>query len=680
IDSSTVQSTGGKLDLEADSKAGIIAVTVGVAGSGAVAVNATGFGNVIANTIDASIRDGSRVTTSSLVKQNATDQSDIRSLGISVAGTGAVAAGALIGANVISNTVSAEISGSTVMSGSTLDLSAQEESTILGFTTGVAASGAGAGLLSLTANVITNTTEAGIVDETIGQTDTHSTVQAAGSVTISAQDTSSIDAIAIGVSGTGGGAIGLAVAGNVIANKIQTFITGSTLSSTNSTISMSSVSSAVIRSLAIGVSGSGLFAVQLTVMGNSITDTVTSLISSSTVTAAGDITVTAQDIAPSVIPGLAVSLNSLQTSQPSSSQQESVSGALGSLFDPTANILALMVSVAGTGGVAVNGAFSGNDISNTIEADVINASSVISRSGELDLEAQSSAGIIAATIGVAGSGGVAVNATGFGNVIANTIDASVKDGSRVITGGLVNQSATDQSEIRSLGISVAGTGGVAVGALIGANVITNTVSAEISGSTVTSGSTLDLSAQEEATILGLTMGVAGSGAGAGLLSLSANVIADTVKAGIMDETIAHSDTGSAVKTAGAVTISAEDSSTIDAIAFGVSGSGGAAIGAALSANVITNKIETFITGSTLGTGSSPVSSLSMTAESSAVIRSVTLGVSGSGGFALQVTGVGNIIADTITSIISNSTVNAKNAITVTATDSNPGTPNELETS
>ena len=135
------------------------------AGSGAVAVNATGFGNVITNTVNAVIEGGSTVTADDLVDLTAMDQSMIRSLGISVAGTGGVAVGALIGANVITNAVAAEISGSTVNAGSTLNLAAQSDADILGFTAGVAASGAGSGVLSLSANVITNTTNAAIVND-----------------------------------------------------------------------------------------------------------------------------------------------------------------------------------------------------------------------------------------------------------------------------------------------------------------------------------------------------------------------------------------------------------------------------------------------------------------------------------------------------------------------------------
>ena len=651
INSDVTTTGGGKVDLEADSTAGILAATVGVAGSGAVAVNATGFGNVITNTVEASVKEGSNVQAAGLVEQTATDSSSIRSLGISVAGTGAVAVGALIGANVITNTIAAEISGSTVNSGSTLNLAAESSSSILGFTTGVAGSGAGATILSLSANTITNTIKAGAVNES----STLSDVDATGAVTISAKDSSTIDALAIGVSGTGGGAAGVALGANVITNTVAAEVAGTSLA-TSSSLTMTSEESDIVRALAIGVSASGGFAVQVTALGNVIADTVTSTVSNSTVTAAGDIGLTAKDIAPTVIPTWLVP----------SGTQSSISDALsGSPIDPTANILAINISVAGTGGVAVNGAFTGNDIGNTVKADILNHSTVHSNTGHVDLEAKSKAGILAATVGVAGSGIAAVNATGFGNSIHNTIDASAYGSSVVWAGGYVEMTATDQSTIRSLGVSVAGTGGIAAGMLLGANVITNSITDVISGSTVTAGSTLNLAAESKANILGFTAGVAGSGAGAGIISMSANVITDTIQAGITKEgtTAAHATA------AGAVTISAKDSSTIDALSFGVAGSGGDAIGAALGANVITNSIKTFVTGSTL---TSTGSSVDLSASSASVIRSITIGVAGSGGYAVQVTAVGNAIVNTITSLISGgSTVTAHGDVTAAAYDVKP---------
>jgi hypothetical protein len=82
--------------LNARSKAGIAALTVGVAGSGAVAVNATGFGNVITNSVTSTIKGASHVHAGGLADLTATDTSLVRSLAVSIAGS-AVGVGALIG-------------------------------------------------------------------------------------------------------------------------------------------------------------------------------------------------------------------------------------------------------------------------------------------------------------------------------------------------------------------------------------------------------------------------------------------------------------------------------------------------------------------------------------------------------------------------------------------------------
>ena len=140
---------------------------------------------------------------------------------------------------------------------------------------------------------------------------------------------------------------------------------------------------------------------------------------------------------------------------------------------------------------------------------------------------------MAATAGVAGSGAVAVNATGFGNVITETVAATISGNSTVTsTSGSTGLTARNESHITSLAISVAGST-VAIGGLIGANVITNTVEAEISGSSVAADTSLTLDAESTASILGLTLSLAG-GIGAVGITLSANVISDTTEALIVD--------------------------------------------------------------------------------------------------------------------------------------------------
>ena len=444
---------------------------------------------------------------------------------------------------------------------------------------------------------------------------------------------------------------------NVINNEILSAISGTSTLDTASSLTLTADSSEIIRALSLGIAGSGTVAVQVTAMGNVISNKVLATISGpgTNVHAAGDVILKAQDVAPGILTGWNLGNNAQNKADVNASLSDP-------LFDPTANIMAVNISVAASGTVAVNAAFTGNVIANTIKADILDHATVHSTGGKVDLEAVSKAGIIGITVGVAGSGTVAVNATGFGNVITNTVDASILGGSTVTAAGLIHQTAIDRSTIRSLGISVAGSGAVSVGALIGANVITNSITALVSGSTVSSGSTLNLSAESGASVISFSTGVAGSGAVSVLVSLSGNVITNTMKAAVVNDG-AVSD----VHSGGAVSISAKDTSTIDAIAIGVSGTGGVAVGVALAANVISNSVEATITGSTLDTGAA----LAIIAQESAIIRTLAIGVSGSGGVAVQVTAMGNSITNKSLATISNSTVTAAGDISLSAKDVAP---------
>ena len=85
----------------------------------------------------------------------------------------------------------------------------------------------------------------------------------------------------------------------------------------------------------------------------------------------------------------------------------------------------LNVSVAGTGGVAVNGVITGNVMVNHTSTKI--SGSTVTTTGDVALESVNDSGIAAMTVGVAGSGAMAVNATGFGNVMVASVTALVED-------------------------------------------------------------------------------------------------------------------------------------------------------------------------------------------------------------------------------------------------------------
>ena len=196
-------------------------------------------------------------------------------------------------------------------------------------------------------------------------------------------------------------------------------------------------------------------------MGNVVANTASAVIASgAVVTSAGNIELLASDTNPNLLDSSG-GLDALTGYILGDEQKGALDDALtGSPIDPNVNILSLMVSVSGSGGVAVNGAFTGNVISNTVTTS-INNSTVTSTGGDIHLISDSRAGILALTVGVAGSGGGAIDISGFGNVIENDVVSAITSGSSVTTDtGSITLDADDVSLIRSAGISVAGSGAI----------------------------------------------------------------------------------------------------------------------------------------------------------------------------------------------------------------------------
>jgi hypothetical protein len=640
VDGSTVLAginpvNGGVLDSASDvivagvSDAGIIAFSVGVGASGNTSVQASGFGNVITNRTSALI-DDSTVTSGGFMSLDASDQSQIRSLSLSVAASGSVAVGVLVGANVIVNDVSAVISGSTVTSRGALNVAAENDSDILAFTGGVAAAGSTAVMVSRSGDVVTNRTTAAIRES--------STVIANGDITLEAGDVSIIDALAFGVTGSGSVAVGVAAAANVIANDITAAVNDSRVTG-HAGLNLDARSSAGVHALAIGVAGSGTVAVQVTALGNAVSNRTRASISRSMVTARDNIVLAARDEDPGLVPDWLV---------PAEKLNDFNRAIAGTPIDLTANIIALNVSVAGSGVVAVNAVLTGNTVANSVTAE-ISDSTVTSTAGDITLDTDMSSGIVSVSVGVAGSGTVSVDASGFGNVIASTAEALISEGSAVTAEGEVRLDAETSSLIRAAAVSVAGSGVVSVGVLIGANVVTSTTVSDIVSSTVNAGSLVQ-EAHNTADIMGLTCGVAGSGAAAVVVSLSANVITNTTRASIRGTEAKRSR----IESAGDISLDACDSSEINTLAIGVSGTGGGAVGVGIAAAVIANSTVTEVSDTTLITGTT----LAMDALSSSVIRSLGIGVSGSGLFAVQISAMGNVVDTTTRSEILRSEVDA----------------------
>jgi hypothetical protein len=692
VDGATVRSTG--LDVEADSAARVTVLALGAGGALSIADSSSkalvgagaGSSNTIQDTVEASLRGGSTVTTSSgAVTLGAQDASQITADagGFALTAAGgkgggtALSVGASVAVNSITNSVQALIDPATVSGGGGVDLSALETATIQALTiAGSAAVAAGqggtktfAGAGAGSGNTINDTTSALVTSgSSVGS-------GAGQAVQLTAADESTITANAGGVSlsasvGSGkgiSGAVGASAAVNTINNAVTAAVDGSTVRS-GGAVDLEAAEAAQISVLALGAAGSlsgGVGSIGVDGAGsasvNNITDATEASIRDNSTVASGA--------------GYGVTVHAADDSAIAA---ESGSGAL---------------TVAGS---IINSAISAdlgfslaiNTVANTVTAAV--ADSSVASGGGLDLgatadeqiESVTAAAAVAASVGsakalsFAGAGAVSVN------VVGNTVTAHLSGGSHVASAGnhAVDLTAADDSSINAnagaLAFSAAAgeSGGTAaIGAAAAANFISNTVSAFVDNSTVTAGGDVALSATAAATVVVVTVGVSGAMTASGAGSASTNTTRNKVMAGVTGR--------SSVTAGGQVKVKAEDDSSITAAAgagaLSIVGGSGTKVGVGLSFSIAVNDILDSATAVIDSSTVSGASGVSLDATTAASIDAVTVAGSLAGAFGaganLAFVGVGagsiNTIADTTEARITGGGVTATTgAVQVHAAD------------
>ncbi|MDB5856869.1 MAG: Hemolysin-type calcium-binding region, partial [Ramlibacter sp.] len=752
IDGSTV-SAAGDVTLSAKSTATIDALAFGVAGSyasgtGAGLVGAfAGAGSGASNTIDVRIAafiagsGGTRSVEGATgeVTLTATDNSSITADagGYALSYAGATGAGTTVAGAVGASSAYNDIgkgSGqwakayidNSVVKGATkvaltavstahIDALAMGGSLAIGRSTGSSLSGAVAGAGAGTINDLRMTVSAMISGG--------STVQATGTggdITLSATDTSHIKAdaggVAIGYTGSAGGAgsgalsIGAAQASNTINNDITAAISGSTASAQRN-VSLTAASTTFIDALAFGTAAAvangagsvltGAFSGAGAGAGNKIDTRVSAYIDG---TPTGGVAAIAGSVTLSATDGATI----------------------------TADAGGFAVSAAiskGTGttiGAAIGAGQSDNDIGKNgghwAKAYINNAT--VTGAAGVSLTGTTTATITAlamgGALGVGGSSGTGLTGAlagagaGTTNDIRLSVEAIIKGASTVTTtatGADVTLTATDDSTITAdaggvaLSVAIAKGGGssgaASIGAAVATNTIDNDITAAIDGSGVTAADSVSLTASTLADIDALAFGAAGAvsgtsgtgltGAFAGAGAGTSNKLDARVSAYIKDASNS-AGTRKVQATAGTVTLSATDDSTVIAdaggFAVGIAATTGSAangsgtIGASQADNDIGKGAgswaKAYIEASTVS-GSTGVS---LTAKSTADIEALAMGGAGSGaggagsGLSGTLAGAGagttNDIQVTIEAVIkggSTVTVNGTNGdITLSATD------------
>jgi hypothetical protein len=346
----------------------------------------------------------------------------------------------------------------------------------------------------------------------------------------------------------------------------------------------------------------------------------------------------------------------------------------GSALNVNAKDESKVIAIAGSFGLGGKAGFGAaiafNKVDNSVTG-TINRSGFNTRLTNINLTASNNSEIRS----YVGSLGVSTEQQGLGaagtiavNLITGKTDAAFLDSKANGFQGLpqITINATDTALIQSVAGAVGASAANGLGAAVAYNSSDRTTTARVEGSqTQLDVNTLSINAKAKGTIESLSVGV-GGGKEAGLAgSASINFIKNGVDAHIKDAS-ASTNNPSPIS-AIALTLTAEDESSIKSLAGGIAGAQTAAIGAAVAVNEIGDKnkgVQAYIDNSVIKTEAS-----STTAKFIGNIQTLAIGGSGSGNFALG----GGVAINTINnpvlaSVRNKSQVTVDRNITLETTD------------
>lgn len=641
---------GGKLTVSAESHAEIESATVGVAaggGSSGIAGAGSAGVNIIDQTIDARIFDGSVVHVGESVEVEAADRSMIVSItgGAAFGTRGSV--GVAVSYNLITNRVRATIEGSTVETdGSSLSVTATDSALLAAGAVGVAGSSGSLAIGgSITVNSIANTIDAHISNG--------STITTAGNLNVSAaeQNTLVVFAGGVGVAGTGA-AVGAAVAYNYMGGSFDAFNPdqrnrdSTAVNAVSAYIDASQVTVGGDLTVAAGFKpadkpDSRVDARKQTFGSNNV-DTNSHTIDLGTQSAPETGTAVIYHAGEGTPPALQT-----DEEQTESSLQD---GQIYYVIRRGDHSVALAATYADAKkGKALQFESAGEGTDHSLEAGL----------APIDVPVPVDNQIVNVVVsGAAGSGAAIVGSVGM-NFIHNSVEARISNTQQVTAAGSVKVLANENSSIYGGSGSFAGSNGAAFGASVTINDIGNKVHAHISQANVlaTRGG-IEVNAASTSTIYSAAVGASAGGEVA--------VAAAVVISFLRNDTQAFISNQANVAARDAIRVTASDlpahpdnALKEDIITFGgqIAGSGTAAGGAANSTNDIRNKTHAFIRSSTVESATS----IEVTANTEKSILSGAI----MGSFA----GTGVAIAGAVTvNIIKNDTAAfIEGASTVTAT-------------
>ncbi|BAS54198.1 GLUG domain-containing protein [Leptolyngbya boryana NIES-2135] len=622
--------TADQLSLKAIRSGDLFALSAsgsGAPGKNGIAIAGSVSVNRITNTTEAYL-NGVQATIAGSVSLDAKDNSRIFALGGAVAGlVGRAGFGAGVGVNIIKNTVKANSSNTTLDLGTSLTLSALNSSEIQAIAASLGISPQQNGIGAAGTVSVNNIT----LTTEASVTKTNRTINATlptGVISLSAKNTATIESLAGAVGGGQTVGFGAAVAYNGITNNTQVFVSESTLATTAGA-EITAESSGTIKSLTLGVGGGKELGLGGSVAINMIRGGTRAFIDQNTVLlAGGQINLGAKD---------------------------------------TSTIEGLSGGIAGSQTAAIGAAISVNDISTTTTS-YIEKSTVTSQNAGVRSVAEASATIKTITVGGAGAQSVAIGGSVSVNLIRKTVESHIADSATVTAAQDVKVEAIASSTLEANGGALAGAGKVSVAGSLAVNDLENRTIARISGSTVTSSQgNVIVSADSRDTVRTISVGGSGAGKVGVAGSASVSMMGNTTTAEIVGGTVSADDN---------VLVLANSKNAIDFYGGTISVGGVAGVGGLANVNTIANTTQAAIRqGASVtakgnatssiskadGTGTSELTrGVAVIATSEEQVDVVSVNLAGGGKAGVAATASVTVLESQTTASIDGASVNANN--------------------
>ncbi|WP_439114113.1 leukotoxin LktA family filamentous adhesin, partial [Hydrogenophaga sp.] len=597
---SSTLNAGSAVSVLADAAAHIQTLSVTLAGGKDYALAGSSSTNLLNGSTLANVEYSTLNGAATALTVHASQSGAIESLAGAVSGGGTGAIGGAVAVNLMGQgsddfQVTSRLKDSVLAAPVAVSLDAQ----LSGSIQSVAASGSGAGTAAINGSVTTNVIEANVLAEVVGGSQSAT----GGAFTVSADNQAAISSLAGTISGAGQAAVGAAVSVNEIGGSVIARVQNHTLRASGA-VGVDARSSGTIRSVAAGASGAGTTALAGSNTTNSITSTVLAQMSNVTQAAAS---------------------SSLRVQALDSSTIQSFAG-----------------SVAGGGNAAGGAAFALNflgrtatnaDSSKVVKAEVLNSN--LNSGGAVQVKALSTSTIESMAMAVGVSGNAAVTGSNTTNLLEDDITAIWSGGSLTGASTSLTVKADDAATVHTLAGNVSGGLSGAFGAAIAVNEVGSQVSATLSAMTLSAAPAVVV----DADLRGEIKSVAASGAADGAASVNGSFTTNAVNASVKAQALSLNQSA----TGGAFTVTADNDADIFSLAGTISGSGGAAVGAAVSVNDIGGDVTARVVDSTLRASGA----LAVRATASGTVQSIAAGMAGGGAVGLAGSNTTNGITSTV---------------------------------